>query len=127
MEDAFVLAYLLKKAGFAKTLHQHQPPTKPTTAGLKDVLREYQERREERVSDTVLRARKRAAVTHALDGFEITRKWYKELEGEDGSHIMDGMSKTILGAPRELDGMSDIHQVFSDNTKPLLVDIADTA
>ena len=125
MEDAFVLAHLMNKAGLAKTGVKSAPA--PTVEGLKQVVQEYQRVRSERVGTTVLRARKRAAVTHALDGFDITNQWYKELEGEDGTHIMDGMSKTILGAPKELDGMANTHRVLSDDTKPLLVDIADTA
>lgn len=82
MEDAFVVAHLMKKHGLSKT--------PPTSEILKRVCEEYQEQRGKRVGDTVLRARKRAAITHALEGMEQTNEWYAELAKEDGKHIMEG-------------------------------------
>lgn len=83
MEDAFVVAHLMKKHGLssAKSASQEQ---------LQAVCKEYQEQRGKRVGDTVLRARKRAAITHALEGMEQTNEWYTELAKEDGFHIMEG-------------------------------------
>lgn len=88
MEDAFVIAHLTKKHGLSKT--HANPPPKPTREQLLQVCKDYQEQRGKRVGDTVIRARKRAAITHALEGMEQTEEWYGELAKEDGRHIMEG-------------------------------------
>jgi FAD-dependent urate hydroxylase len=123
MEDAFVIANLLKEAGLSPSSDSRAPS--PTAAQLQKVAARYQEQRGKRVGDTVLRARKRAAITHALESPDITKAWYEELQGEDGSHIMEGMSKTILGAPKELDN-EKIEAVKSDDSKPLVQMMADS-
>jgi hypothetical protein len=83
MEDAFVVANLMKK-------HNIVSSSTPSEEQLKQVCQEYQDQRGKRVGDTVLRARKRAAITHALEGMEETSQWYSELAKEDGQHIMEG-------------------------------------
>jgi len=127
MEDSFVVAKLLKAAGLSKTSSGGMPT--PTSAQLQTVCEQYQSERGKRVGDTVLRARKRAAVTHALEGFEQTNEWYDELTREDGSHIMAGMAKTILGAPKELDEIVGIKLgkgIEADDSNPLLLAVADS-
>lgn len=81
MEDAWVLA---------GALGQH---TDLTTA-----LAAYDHARVDRVGDIILRARKRADMTHGHDP-AATDQWYQELAEEDGRHIMAGMQKTIEGGP----------------------------
>lgn len=127
MEDSFVVAKLIKAAGLSTSSFGDMPV--PTAEQLQGVCQQYQSERGKRVGDTVLRARKRAAVTHALEGFEQTNEWYKELRSEDGTHIMAGMAKTILGAPKELDeilGTQGATPVKADDSKPLLVEVADS-
>jgi FAD-dependent urate hydroxylase len=65
MEDAFVVAELMEKEG----LTGDAPVSEEA---LKRVVQAYQEARAERVRQLVLRARKRAEVTHALDGMQQT-------------------------------------------------------
>ncbi|MDH4572077.1 FAD-dependent urate hydroxylase HpxO [Salinicola acroporae] len=82
MEDAWVLARALDNAD----------------GDVAKALKAYDSARVERVGEIVSRARKRAETTHGADP-DATQAWYAELAGEDGSHIMAGMSKTILGGP----------------------------
>lgn len=84
MEDAFVVANLMKTHGLSEA------GATPSKDALLQVCKDYQEQRGKRVGDTVLRARKRAAITHALEGMEQTQTWYTELAKEDGQHIMEG-------------------------------------
>lgn len=125
MEDSFTIALLLKKHGLSGSVKEPPPP--PNKAALQAVIKEYQELRGARVAGVVQRARKRAQVTHALAGMEQTLEWYTELKGEDGTHIMEGMAKTILGAPQELDDHAHPEPIVSDGQKPLLTEIADSA
>ena len=122
MEDAFVVAHLMKEEGLSG-----KEASPPTSSALKKVCERYQQQRGERVGETVLRARKRAAVTHALDGFDITNEWYAELAVEDGAAIMAGMAKTILGAPKELNINSDFKPIVTNGQNGLLTAIADSA
>lgn len=82
MEDAWVLARTLDNAA----------------GDIPRALTAYDAARSERVGEIVARARKRAETTHGADP-AATQAWYAELADEDGSHIMAGMSKTILGGP----------------------------
>ena len=68
------------------------------TLGLQDSLRRYQNKRNERANELVLRARKRCDVTHMKDE-AVTREWYAELRKEQGNHIMKGIISNILGNP----------------------------
>lgn len=68
------------------------------TLGLQDSLRRYQNKRNERANELVLRARKRCDVTHMKDE-EVTLAWYEELRREKGSHIMKGIISNIIGNP----------------------------
>lgn len=82
MEDAIVLADVLKA----------------NTLGLEDCLRRYEERRRDRVAELVLKARKRADITHGKDP-AVTQRWYEELRREDGTAILDAMARNIMGGP----------------------------
>lgn len=82
MEDAFVLANYLQT----------------TNISVEDALKRYEAARIDRVTDVVTRARKRAAITHGKDP-EVTRQWYEELQYEDGTDIIRGISRTILAGP----------------------------
>lgn len=68
------------------------------TLGLQDALRRYQNKRNERANELVLRARKRCDVTHMKDE-AITRQWYEDLKQEQGEHIMKGIIGNIVGNP----------------------------
>jgi FAD-dependent urate hydroxylase len=82
MEDAVVLAMSLQT----------------NTLGVEDALLRYQNRRNERARDLVLRARKRCDVTHAKDP-AVTKDWYDELRREGGSGIIRGIVSNIEGGP----------------------------
>ena len=68
------------------------------TLGLQDALKRYQDKRNERTREMVLRARKRCDVTHMKDEV-ITREWYDDLRKEQGPHIMKGIIGNIVGNP----------------------------
>ena len=82
MEDAVVLAM---------SLQTH-------TLGVPDALRRYQNRRNQRAADLVLRARKRCDITHGSD-LALTQAWYDSLWQEDGSGIIRGIVANIEGNP----------------------------
>jgi FAD-dependent urate hydroxylase len=82
LEDAWVLAQQLLT----------------NNLGVPDALRRYEQARQARTAEIVLRARKRSEMTHGLDP-SATQAWYAELAREDGSKILGGISKTILGGP----------------------------
>ena len=68
------------------------------TLGLEDALKRYQNKRNERANELVLRARKRCDVTHMKDE-AVTKEWYEELRKEQGTHIMKGIISNIIGNP----------------------------
>ncbi len=68
------------------------------TLGLQDALKRYQNKRNERANELVLRARKRCDVTHMKDE-AVTKEWYEELRKEQGPHIMKGIISNIIGNP----------------------------
>lgn len=68
------------------------------TLGLKDSLKRYQNKRNERANELVLRARKRCDVTHMKDE-AVTKEWYEDLRKEQGPHIMRGIISNIVGNP----------------------------
>jgi FAD-dependent urate hydroxylase len=82
MEDAVVLAM---------TLQTH-------TLGVEDALRRYQDRRNTRTAELVLRARGRCDEIHGKDP-AVTQRWYDELRTEEGSGIIRGIAKNIVGGP----------------------------
>jgi len=82
MEDAVVLAIALQT----------------NTLGVEDALVRYQNKRNERTAELVLRARRRCDVTHAKDP-EVTQRWYEELRREDGSNVIRGIISNIEGNP----------------------------
>lgn len=53
------------------------------TLGLEDALKRYQNKRNERANELLLRARKRCDVTHMKDE-QITKDWYADLRKEQG-------------------------------------------
>ena len=68
------------------------------TFGLDDALTRYQNKRNQRTREMVLRARKRCDVTHMKDR-QLTEEWYQSLYQEQGSHIMQGILSNIVGNP----------------------------
>ena len=82
MEDAWVLANSLAT----------------TNLSVMDALERYQASRLERVAQIILKARKRAEMTHGKVPAK-TQQWYNELASEDGTNIMDAISATILLGP----------------------------
>lgn len=68
------------------------------TFGLEDALARYQNKRNDRTREMVLRARKRCDVTHMKDP-DITQEWYQSLYQQQGSHIMQGIMSNIIGNP----------------------------
>lgn len=68
------------------------------TFGLEDALARYQNKRNDRTKEMVLRARKRCDVTHMKDP-QVTQEWYQSLYQEQGSHIMQGIISNIVGNP----------------------------
>ncbi|MCH7315913.1 FAD-dependent urate hydroxylase HpxO [Acinetobacter sp. ANC 3882] len=68
------------------------------TFGLEDALARYQNKRNDRTREMVLRARKRCDVTHMKDP-QVTQEWYQSLYQEQGSHIMQGIISNIIGNP----------------------------
>ena len=82
MEDALVLATYLQT----------------TNISVEDALKRYEAARKDRVADVVLRARKRSNMTHGKEP-DKTQQWYEELKHEDGTNIMNAISKTILAGP----------------------------
>ncbi|MBJ8551861.1 FAD-dependent urate hydroxylase HpxO [Acinetobacter bereziniae] len=68
------------------------------TLGLEDALKRYQNKRNERANELVLRARKRCDVTHMKDE-TVTKEWYADLRREQGPHIMRGIINNIVGNP----------------------------
>jgi FAD-dependent urate hydroxylase len=82
MEDAYVLASCLLS----------------TNLSIEDALQRYNAARCDRTGQIVLRARKRADMTHGTDPAK-TQQWYAELAQEDGSRILAGITKTIAEGP----------------------------
>ena len=68
------------------------------TLGLQDALKRYQNKRNERANELVMRARKRCDVTHMKDK-DVTMAWYEELRREQGPHVMRGIISNIIGNP----------------------------
>lgn len=69
-----------------------------TNLSVADALLRYQAARLARTTEIVLRARKRADVTHGTDP-EKTRRWYAELAEEDGTSILRAIANTVRGGP----------------------------
>ncbi len=69
-----------------------------TTLSVPDALKRYEAERKDRVADVILKARKRANMTHGKD-MAKTQAWYAQLQAEDGTEILDAIAKTILAGP----------------------------
>jgi FAD-dependent urate hydroxylase len=69
-----------------------------TNISVADALKRYEQARCDRVADIITRARKRSNMTHGKDP-EKTQQWYEELRHEDGTEILNAISKTILAGP----------------------------
>lgn len=82
MEDALVLTTCLQT----------------TNISVEDALKRYEAERKDRVADIITRARKRSNMTHGKEP-EKTQEWYEELKHEDGTNIINAISKTILAGP----------------------------
>ena len=74
------------------------PVSSPVDLGVPDALERYSTERVPRTADLVRRATERARTSHGHDPAE-TEAWYAELREEDGTRIIDGIAKTILGGP----------------------------
>lgn len=68
------------------------------TLGIEDALYRYQDKRNERTKELVLRARKRCDVTHMKDE-ATTKQWYEDLKHEDGENILRGIISNMIGNP----------------------------
>ena len=68
------------------------------TLGIEDALQRYQNKRNARANELVLRARKRCDITHMKDQ-KVTEDWYADLRKEQGPHIMQGIISNIVGNP----------------------------
>lgn len=82
MEDGLVLANYLQT----------------TNISVEDALKRYDAVRTDRVAEIIRRARKRSDTTHGKDP-QRTQQWYDDLKSEDGTEIINGICKTILGGP----------------------------
>lgn len=69
-----------------------------TNLSVADALKRYEAARRDRVADIIRRARKRSNMTHGHDPAK-TQAWYAELKTEDGSNMINAISKTILAGP----------------------------
>lgn len=69
-----------------------------TNLSVEDALLRYEAARKDRVTNIIIRARKRADMTHGKEP-EKTQQWYRELKQEDGTGIMGAIAKTILAGP----------------------------
>ncbi|MCU4184491.1 FAD-dependent monooxygenase [Acidiferrimicrobium sp. IK] len=82
MEDAVVLAHYLTT----------------TNQSLDDALRRYGDERRPHTADIVRRARKRSDTTHGVDP-AVTAAWYRALDGDDGTAILDGLAQSVETGP----------------------------
>jgi FAD-dependent urate hydroxylase len=82
MEDAWVLTHYLSS----------------TTASVPDALRRYSSERMPHTADIVRRARKRSDTTHGVDP-TATSEWYKSLETDGHSAILDGLARSVETGP----------------------------
>jgi FAD-dependent urate hydroxylase len=82
MEDALVLARCLAES----------------PSSLDAALAAYTAERMPRTADILRRATERARLSHGHDPV-VTAAWYEELDGSDGSDIIDGIAKSILTGP----------------------------
>lgn len=83
LEDAVVLGHLF-----------NQYPNE----SCQTIFGRYQNARQHRVTDLVLKARKRCDMTHGKN-WQATEAWYQRLRKETGEHIIDGICQTIEGGP----------------------------
>jgi FAD-dependent urate hydroxylase len=82
MEDALVLAGILTT----------------TNVGVQDALERYSAARVPRTASIMERAITRARLSHGYDP-AATEAWYEELASEDGTRIIDGICRSIVGGP----------------------------
>lgn len=82
MEDAIVLTTFLQT----------------TNISVEDALKRYEAERKDRVADVITKARKRSNMTHGKEP-NVTQQWYEELKHEDGTNILNAISRTILAGP----------------------------
>lgn len=82
MEDALVLTTYLQT----------------TNISVEDALKRYEIARKDRVAEVITKARQRSNMTHGKEP-EKTQQWYEELKYEDGTNIINAITKTILAGP----------------------------
>lgn len=69
-----------------------------TNISVSDALKRYEQARKDRVSQLVLKARQRTDTIYGKDE-NVTAAWYKQLEQESESNVIDALAKVILGGP----------------------------
>lgn len=69
-----------------------------TNISVSDALKRYEQARKDRVSELVLKARQRTDTIYGKDE-NVTAAWYKQLEQESESNVIDALAKVILGGP----------------------------
>lgn len=69
-----------------------------TNIGVADALQRYQQARQDRTAQLVLKARKRAATIYGHDPV-ITQQWYVDLSQEPPAAVIKALATTILAGP----------------------------
>lgn len=69
-----------------------------TNISVPDALKRYEQARKDRVHQLVLKARQRTDTIYGKDE-NVTAAWYKQLEQESESNVIDALAKVILGGP----------------------------
>lgn len=69
-----------------------------TNIGVADALERYQQARQDRTAQLVLKARKRAATIYGHNP-AVTQQWYADLRQEPPSAVINALTATILAGP----------------------------
>lgn len=69
-----------------------------TNIGVADALQRYQQARQDRTAQLVLKARKRAATIYGHDP-AVTQQWYADLSQEPAAAVINALATTILAGP----------------------------
>ena len=69
-----------------------------TNISVEDALKRYETARKERVTQLMLKARKRTDTIYNQVPAK-TQQWYKQLKQEQPKDVTDAISKIILGGP----------------------------
>ncbi len=69
-----------------------------TNLSVEDALKRYETERKERVSQLVLKARKRTDTIYNKEP-DLTQQWYEQLKQEEEKDVTNAIAKIILGGP----------------------------